>query len=266
MSSFSESHVSQQNQGVVIGKLMSTPAGSAANCYIQGVTVSVRIMAGVVVVKNDSVILVKHNQSWFVFGKVDAPPTLPPVPDVDTPDPPPETQPPPPPKPVVRTGTLICAPIQTCTWRDGKWRTDVPGGTSAGDTLQGAYAGYGNNTGCAFYGSKPRSLNGATVTRAVIRVRRDRAGVFSAVTTTLRLVTQSTRPGGAPSLTSSTSGPRLPVGGYDNSFDIPTSWAQAIVNGSAGGLAIYSGSSPYVRLAGRSSWGPAWTMTIYWRK
>jgi hypothetical protein len=267
MPDFAESHISLANQGVVIGKIMNTPASNAAYCSIQGVTTTVRIISGVSVASGDSVLLMKYNQSWFVVGKVVAAPTVPPTAAVTPPNNPPANSPPPPPKPPVRSGSLVVAPVQTATYRDGKWRTDVDGGTSGGDVLQGVYGSYGNNTGCAFYGSKPRTLAGATVTRATIRVHRLRAGSFGAQTSTLRLVTQSSRPSGAPTLGASTSGPRLAVDGTDNSFDIPTSWAQAMVDGTSGGLAIFvSSGSPYMRFSGRASWSAAWTMTIYWTR
>lgn len=267
MTAFSEAHLSLANQGSTVGKIMSTPVSFSALASIQGVTVTVRIVSGVTVAAGDTVLLLKHNQSWFVVGVVRDVPVVPPPPDAVPPTPPPANRPPPPPKPTVRTGRLIVAPVQTATYRDGKWRTDVPGGTSGGDTLQGVYSGYGNNTGCAFYGTKPRSLAGATVTKATIRVRRLRAGAFAARTTTLRLVTQATRPAGAPSLGSSTTGPSLAVDRQNDGFAVPDSWAQAMVDGTAGGLAIFTASgSPYVRLAGRASWSPAWTMIINWQK
>lgn len=166
------------------------------------------------------------------------------------------------PKPPSVSGSLSVAPVETRSYRSSGWRTDNT------DVYQGAYGGNGNHIGCAFYGGKPKSLAGATVTGAAIRVRRKSAGgITAAQSTTLRLVTQATRPGGAPTLGSSTAGPRLKWGATDDSFDIPTSWAQAMVDGTAGGLAINDSSgSPYVILAGKGSWSPAFTMTIRWKR
>jgi len=83
----------------------------------------------------------------------------------------------------------------------------------------------------------------------------------------VRLVTQATKPAGAPTRTSSTTGPHLAVGATNNAFVVPTSWAQAMVDGSAGGLGVYDSSgSPYMRFAGRSSWSAAWTLTIRWTR
>jgi hypothetical protein len=83
----------------------------------------------------------------------------------------------------------------------------------------------------------------------------------------MRLMTNATRPGGAPTLTSSTSGPSLRRGSTVGAFTIPDSWAQAMVDGTAGGLAFYEADgSPYVILAGRGDYGPAFTMTIRWSR
>ena len=171
-----------------------------------------------------------------------------------------ENDAPPPSKPVEVTGRLVVSPVETRSYKGGTWRTDTT------DVLQGSYGGTANNTGSVFYGSKPRSLAGATVTAATIRVRRARGGAYAATPTTMRLVTQATRPGGAPTLTSSTSGPRIAVGSTTD-FTIPDSWAQAMVDGTAGGLAFYEADgTPYVRFAGRGTYSPAFTLTISWRR
>jgi hypothetical protein len=87
----------------------------------------------------------------------------------------------------------------------------------------------------------------------------------AAQATTLRLVTQAKRPAGAPTLTSSTSGPSLRRGQTVDAFVIPDSWGQALVDGTSGGLAVFeSDGSPYVILAGRGRWSAAFTMTISW--
>jgi hypothetical protein len=40
-----------------------------------------------------------------------------------------------------------------------------------------------------------------------------------------------------------------------------------MVDGTRGGLCItVSSDDPYIRLAGRSSWSAAWTLTLYWRR
>jgi hypothetical protein len=158
--------------------------------------------------------------------------------------------------------------VATSCYRDGHWRTDI-GPIGSTDLFQGRYGGssFGRNTGVAFYGSKPHSIAGATVTKATIKVKRLSSGDFAARTPTLRLVSQTTRPGGAPSLNESTNGPSLRVNETDDSFTIPNAWAQAMVNGTRGGIAISIGSdSPYIQLAGKGTWSAAWVLTINWKR
>lgn len=171
--------------------------------------------------------------------------------------------PPPAPEPEFRTGTTTIAPVETRSYRPNwGWRTDND------SVYQGEYGNNGNHKGCVFYGTKPRSLKGVTVTRASIRVKRQSAGWYSDQRTTLNKITNRTKPAGAPTLTGSdTTGPRLAVGETDNDFVIPDSYAQALIDGTCGGFAIYdSDGSPYVRLAGRGAWGPAFTLKIAWRR
>lgn len=255
-------------QGPLIGYANSTVSSGACVATVGGIQVTVRVVSGLVVAVGDTVLIHRVGSVYVATDIVTAAPVAPP------PTPEPEEDPPdtgdsaPAPKPVTTTGTLTCTPVATASYRDGKWRTDI-GATNSADTFQGRYGGssYGRSTGCAFYGSKPRSIAGATVTKATIRVRRLSAGDFAARTATLRLVTQSTRPSGAPTLNESTSGPSLKVGATNNAFTIPDSWAQQIVDGTRGGLAIHINSdTPYIRFAGRGSWSAAWTLTIYWRR
>lgn len=173
----------------------------------------------------------------------------------------PENPPPPPPKPTTVTGSKTFTPVETRSRQGSKWRTDTD------DVYQGEYGGWGNHTGCAFYGNGPRSLNGATVTSASIRMRRKSAGgITAAQDTTLRLVTQKTRPSGAPTLTSSTDGPNLRWG-QSTTFTLPDSWGQALVDGTSGGIAIFeSDGSPYVILDGRSHYSASFSLTIHWSR
>jgi hypothetical protein len=249
---FADGRTSTSGLGATIGLAQSTVTSGTALVSVGGELVTADVLRGITLAVNDPVLVTRSGSKYVVTGILGPSTTTPD--DIDTP---------PPPKPEVVTGRKVITPVYTGTYRDGKW------GSSGDpyDTLQGSYGGYGNAIGAAFYGSAPRSLDGATVTRAWIAVKRERAGVFAAQTTTLRLVTQSTKPSGAPTLGSTTTGPRLAVGSTDDMFDIPDSWAQAMVDGTAGGLAIYdSNGSPYVRLAGKGSWGSAWKLTIEWRR
>jgi hypothetical protein len=169
---------------------------------------------------------------------------------------------PPKPQPETVYGTLIIPPVETRSYRPNwGWRKDND------SVYQGEYTN-GNHTGCAFYGTKPRSIAGATVTSASIRAKRVSGGDYAARETTLRRITNKTKPSGAPTLIAGDwDGPRLAVGKSDGSVSIPTSWAQDLVDGNAGGLAIYeSDGSPYVQLAGRASWSQSFTLTIKWKR
>ncbi|MDX3353887.1 hypothetical protein PV703_11315 [Streptomyces sp. ME01-24h] len=268
MPDFSDTRVSVAGRGSLFGQAISTVSGGACIAQVAGIQTAVRVASGLTVAVGD-ILLIQRVGSIYaatnVFTAAPAAPPPAPPPTDDTPD---TGDAAPAPKPTVKTGTLVCVPVATATYRDGKWRTDI-GSTNSADTFQGRYGGssYGRNTGCAFYGSKPRSISGATVTKATIKIKRLQSGDFAARTATLRLVSQSTRPSGAPTLNESTSGPSLKVNTSTSAFTIPTAWAQAMVDGTRGGLAIsISSDSPYIQFAGRASWSAAWTLTISWRR
>lgn len=235
----------------VFATATAAKAGSTVSVVINGITTTIQAARDLTVASGDVLIVEKIGGLWVAIGRafVAAPSNV-------------ENERPPDPKPTVTTGSLVVSPVETRSYRPTYgWRDDNT------DVYQGQYGGNGNHTGCVFYGSKPRSLEDATVTDAKIRVKRVSAGMYAAQPTTMRLMTNATRPGGAPTLTSSGSGPSLAVGSTNNAFDVPTSWAQAMVDGTAGGLAFYDSSgSPYVRFAGRGSWSAAFTLTITWRR
>ncbi|WP_328850253.1 hypothetical protein OG994_16605 [Micromonospora globbae] len=236
------------------GALFATATASKSSgtvpATINGISTTVRVARDVTVASGDVLVVQRIGSQWVAVARVfeAAPQAVDPMP-------------PPPPKPVITTGTLVVSPVETRSYRPNfGWRTDNT------DVYQGEYGGWGNHTGCVFYGSKPRSLNGATVTSATIKVRRVRGGAFAAQATTMRLMTNATRPAGAPTLTSSTSGPSIAVDST-TTFTIPDSWAQAMVDGTAGGIAFFDADgSPYARFAGRGTWSPAFTLTISWQR
>ncbi|SMF87137.1 hypothetical protein [Streptomyces sp. Amel2xC10] len=255
-------------QDSLVGTAQSASSGGACVATVAGLTVAVRVPSALTVAAGDKLLILRRGSVYYAISIIQAAPTVIPTPAVPT-DPPPDTgDVAPPTKPTVTTGTLICTPVATASYRDGSWRSDG-NPVNSFDTYQGRYSGssFGRMTGCAFYGSKPRSLAGATVTKATLKVKRLAGGDFAARTATLRLVSQSTRPSGAPTLNETTSGPSLAVNASASAFVIPDAWAQAMVDGTRGGLAISIGSdSPYIHLAGRGSWSAAWTLTIYWRR
>jgi hypothetical protein len=227
-------------------------SGSTCTVRINGTATTVEVVRDLTVAIGDVLLIHKVGSLRVASGRLYAA-ALAEVPG--EPDPPPE------PKPAIVTGRLVVPAVFTGSYRDSRWRTDT------GDVVQGAYGGYGNSTGVAFYGTKPTSLAGATVTAASVNVKRAAGGAYAAQATTLRLVTEDTQPIGAPTLTSTTAGPNLAVGATDASFTVPTAWAQAMVDGTAGGLALFDGDgSPYARYAGRGAYSASFTLTINWQR
>jgi hypothetical protein len=267
MADLADTRVTTAGLGALQGVALTASASGACIARIGGIEITARVVTGLTVAANDQLLLIRRGATYWAIAKVPAAPSLPPTPPAagsgpDGGDVSPD------PKPIVKTGRLVCAPVATSTYRDGSWRSDG-GSINSFDTYQGRYAGssYGRMTGCAFYGTTPRTLAGATVTSASIQVRRLGGGDFAARTATLRLVSQPTRPAGAPTLNETTSGPSLAVNSTNNAFAIPVSWAQAMVDGTRGGLAIsLTADTPYLRLAGRASWSAAWSLTINWRR
>lgn len=248
MTDFAGTHVSLAGLGALTATATDAKTGSTVPCMVGDTEITVQVARDLSVASGDVLLVLRQGSAWWavqrLYGAAPAAVTNEVAPQ---------------PKPSTVTGTLVCAPVETRSYRGG-WRTDTD------DVRQGSYGGWGNHTGCAFYGAKPRSLSGATVTSAKVRVSRLSGGTYAATGTTLRLVTQAYKPSGAPTLGSSTTGPSLAVG-KSATFTIPTSWAQAMVDSTAGGLAVYDASgSPYVILSGRSDWSAAWTMTIKWSR
>ncbi|MFI6249055.1 hypothetical protein [Streptomyces sp. NPDC051016] len=254
-------------QTTLIGVAQSASANSACAASVAGISVVVRLSASLTVAIGDRLLILRRGTVYYGVTVIQAAPVV-----IPTPAPPAENAPStgdatPAPKPTVRTGTLVCTPVSTATYRDGSWRSDGDPVNSF-DTYQGRYSGssFGRMTGCAFYGSKPHSLSGATVTKATVKLKRLSGGDFAGRSPTLRLISQTTRPGSAPTLNETTSGPSLTIND-SSTFTLPNSWAQAMVDGTRGGIAMaISSDTPYIHLAGRGSWSAAWTLTISWRR
>lgn len=267
MADFADTRVSLAGQGTLVVTATTSVSGGAILATAAGITITVRVTNGISPVQGDRLLVVRHGSVYWAVTTIPAPPTVAPAPTV-----PPDSSPStgdtaPAPKPATTTGTLTCVPVSTACYRDGSWRSDGDP-TNSFDLFQGRYggSGFGRNTGCAFYGSKPHTLNGATCTKATVKLKRLSAGDYSARAVTFRLVSQTSRPGGAPTLNESTSGPALKIGST-STFTLPTSWGQALIDGARGGIAINVGSDdPYIHLAGRGSWSAAMTVTISWRR
>jgi len=238
--------------GPLRGVAASTVTGSTASIKVGEKTVTAQVARGLTLAVNDPVLVVPSGSSWYVAARLYASASTPPTNDTALN-----------PQPASRSGSLICQPIETRTYQS----TPATWNTGLDSTYQGNFGGLGDLTGCAFYGTKPTSLHGATVTSASVQLQRLVGGATSGAALTLNKVTQSTRPAGAPTLTASTAGPTLTIGETDSAFAVPTAWVQAMVDGTAGGLAIYdSDGTPYARLAGVADWSAAWTLTINWTR
>lgn len=236
--------------GTRVGTATAAKSGDTVTVAINGTVTTVRVARDLAVAAGDVILINLYGALWVATGRL-----FPAAPGAIDPGAPPD------PKPPAQSGTLVVPPVETRSYRNGAWRTDNS------NVYQGEYGGGGLHTGAVFYGAAPRSLAGATVTAASVQVRRQQGGAFAAQATTMRLVTQATRPAGAPTLGASTSGPSLAVGATQSAFTLPTSWAQAMVDGTAGGIGFFDADgSPYVIFAGTGAWSPAWTMTIDWTR
>ena len=266
MADMADLHTSFAGYGTLTGVALSASSGGACLAQVGGVQVTVRTVLGLTVATGNMLIITRRGSSYFALGVVQAAPAIP-----STLDPlavPPPSDPSPPPKPVSTTGTLTCTPVSTATYRDGSWRTDI-GSVDSADTFQGRYSGssFGQNAGYAFFGSKPHTISGATCTKIVLHARRLNSGDYAAQAPTLRLVTQKTRPGGAPTLNETTAGPSLAVNATTTSFALPNPWGQALIDGTRGGIGMVSSSdNPYIQWAGRASWSGAWVLVLSWRR
>jgi hypothetical protein len=249
MSDFADTRV-QAGREPVVAYAANGKSGDAVDVWINGVVVNVKCARDITPVQFDLLLINRTGMYWVAVARLGTAAVTPQ-----------STNGVPPSSGSLTTGTTAFDPVETRSYRSFGWRFDTD------DVYQGQYGGNGNHTGCAFYGSGPRSLAGATVLDASIQVRRKNAGGITAPqSTTLRLVTEATRPGGAPTLGASTGGPSL-AWGQAASFGIPASWAQAMVNGTSGGLALFvGGASPYVIFDGRSHYSPSFTMIIRWQR
>lgn len=184
----------------------------------------------------DVAVLLRSGTALWLIGVYDPSQSVP-VPPPPDPDEGSETTPPPP-----SVVTVTLTPTATGTARGGSVRPDTT------QLYQGDWTGRGVNAGQAVY--RARQLSG-TVTRVTLRIKRLDAGVYAAQSPTLRLMTQSSLVGN-PTWQAQQTGPALKVG-ESATVTLPNDWGQKLINGQAGGIGIYvSGSSPYVRLAGKA--------------
>ena len=161
MADWADIKVSTAGLGALPGVALTASSSGACIVRVAGIEVTARVVTGLTVAANDNLLLLRMRTSYWVINKLPAPLSSPLTPPAagsgpnggDTsPDP----------KPPTTTGKLVVAPVATSSYRDGSWRDDG-GSVNSFDTYQGRYSGssFGRMTGCAFYGSKPRTLSGA---------------------------------------------------------------------------------------------------------
>lgn len=257
MADFADTRVPRRGTGSALGIAMAalSMAGGSVPVNVNGVPISVKVdrnLSPADVVAGSLLRLGKRGSRWYAAGivglaiidvvnkAIDA------IPD---------------PKPAFVAGRFVVRPVETATYRASVgWRTDTT------DAFQGDQSGGGRFTGCAFYGSVPTALAGATVTKAVVKLQRLPGGPFASAAPTLKLVQESAKPGGAPTLSGSLAGPSLRPGD-EAELDIGTTWGQSLVDGTFGGLAInVAADTPYLRLAGRDAWPAAFVVVLDWRR
>lgn len=166
-----------------------------------------------------------------------------------------ETDPLPPELPAaLETGTSTQAAAASATARGGAWRTEGPTATSTRYAMQGHWTSgsTSDNTGYWFYG-RGLMVAGATASGGgSIRLTRDSAtGMSAAANIYLARHASHTKPGSPPALI----GSAVLIGtlryGQTGTFDLPAGFAQDLLDGTAGGVAIvYAGTTHYAALAG----------------
>lgn len=144
------------------------------------------------------------------------------------------------------------------SWRNGAWRTD------SGDVVQYDWGGYGENFGSWFYGTAIKdALNGVTVTRFQIIVRRKSGGVWGPQTLHFRLHGSQNRPGGnVDYYDAGASNHDIDIN-QQAWFDLPISWGQYLVN-NGGGISIQG--APYVVLVGTNNMAESGLLRINWSR
>jgi hypothetical protein len=225
----------------------------------RGSSIKCRVGRAVTIAAGDIVIAFRIGHELVVLERLHAAaPGTPPDPDT----------PPPTAWESIQTGTTLIAPVTTRSYRNGTgWLTTTQ------DLLQGQWGGSAHH-GCAFYGTKPKGLVGATVLSATVKVRRDAGSSWTVdqpatlkrIEETL-LTTAMVRDKTAPTYVSGTqSVPRLSAG-QSLTYDLGVTWGQSFVDGNAGGLSFHTNSAePKARFDGRASWSQAMVLTIVWQR
>ena len=119
-----------------------------------------------------------------------------------------------------------------------------------GTCRQGDY-GYGDCQGCWFFGSNLYdTMNAGTVTKVVIRIKRQEGGVYAAQTMTVKSHDYTSKPSGAPTYTDTIGTCSCAVGSYIDLIITDTATINKLKACKGLGLSIGSTSSPYIVCSG----------------
>lgn len=153
-------------------------------------------------------------------------------------------------------GEATAAATQCATARSGAWRTD--GATAPRRAMQGHWTSgsTADNTGFYFYG-RALMVPGATASGlGTIRLKRDtQTGMSTAANVSLQLHAAHTKPGSPPALIGSPALVGSLAYGATSSpaWPLPAGYAQALLDGTAGGVAlVYAGTTHYAAFLGPS--------------
>ena len=119
-----------------------------------------------------------------------------------------------------------------------------------GTVRQGDY-GYGDCQGCWFFGNSLYSImNAGTVTKVVIRIKRQSGGTYAAQTMTVKSHNHTSKPSGAPTYTNTIGTCSCAVGSYIDLIITDTATINKLKACKGLGLSIGSTSSPYIVCSG----------------
>jgi hypothetical protein len=230
------------------GIVTVTPTAATVTVSVNGEELDLPYLESYTPAVNDSVLVLTRGQRWVVVGNYTNPaaPVTPATPAAPPSTPTPTKPKPPTPKKTTFVRTFLAN--STGCFRGGKWRTDT-----SNQPHQGDWGGYGINTGAWFYGSQIKAaLAGATVLKVEMYLVRIGGGQYGGITPTIWTHPHQSRPGGAPSLLSSSTVSGLAVN-TKRWVGLPLSFGTALQAGTAYGTACFvAGADPYAAFANLS--------------